>query len=55
MNWYVKGRNSSGDVASVLCHTRKDVLENAAALRAAARHVWIENASGRIIDEASFK
>lgn len=56
MIWVVKSRNPGGSVNRIHCDTPKRVIEIVADQRdRGMREVWIEDPTGRKIDETSFK
>ncbi len=52
MTWYVKARDTEGAVYSILCDEPAQVLENLAEQRIMGRDAWIEDTSGKIINES---
>ena len=54
MTWYVRAREgAAGEVASILCDTPAQALDHARDQRNRGRTVWIEDANGRLVDEAT--
>ncbi len=54
MTWYVKARDGAvGKVATTICDTPAQVLDHAKNQRNRGRTVWIEDADGRLVDEAT--
>jgi hypothetical protein len=56
MVWIVKSRNPNGSVNQIRCDTPQRVIEILADQRSRGmREVWIEDSTGKRVDEASFK
>ncbi len=54
MTWYVSAHEGTvGEVASILCDTPGQALDHAKDQRNRGRTAWIEDANGRLVDEAT--
>jgi len=55
VTWFVKAKGSDGSAYTILCQTPKQALGIAADQRGMGRRVWIEDKTGKEVDEDAFK